>query len=277
MNNRVLVAILAVSLVANLGMGVLLLGERVLEGVPGAPFGGTSCPDSVIPTLSVPGDQAGRSVSLQGPAVVTNVRYERQGSVVYEMTEESGTMITITAQVIPGQGRVLVQTTPLMGIVFQDAANTAVAVARDRTGAGLRENDFIFSIESPAIIPAVDGPSAGALMTAITEAAITGQHLRENRTITGTIRPDGSIGRVGGILEKAQAAEDAGKDLLLLPRENAELTLVNETFRNIGGFRLVERTRGMVPAKEYIESTFGIRIEYVSTISDVEEYLLVAA
>ena len=31
----------------------------------------------------------------------------------------------------PGKGRVLVQTTPLMGVVFQDAANTAVFVARE--------------------------------------------------------------------------------------------------------------------------------------------------
>jgi len=33
----------------------------------------------------------------------------------------------------PGKGRILVDTKPLMGVVFQDAANTAVYIAQKKT------------------------------------------------------------------------------------------------------------------------------------------------
>ncbi len=43
-------------------------------------------------------------------------------------------MINISVEIGPGKGRVLVQTKPLMGTVFQDAANTAVYIAQNKTG-----------------------------------------------------------------------------------------------------------------------------------------------
>ncbi|MDD1679330.1 MAG: hypothetical protein LUO93_09155, partial [Methanomicrobiales archaeon] len=82
---------------------------------------------------------------LQGPAVLQDTT----GTIT------QGTMLNISVEIRPGQGRVLVETKPLMGIVFQDAANTAVFVAQNVTGKSLTGSDVIFSVEAQDQVPAV--------------------------------------------------------------------------------------------------------------------------
>lgn len=62
-----------------------------------------------------------------------------------------------------------------------------------------------------------DGPSAGGLLTAGILAGMTGQKANPRFTMTGTINPDGTIGPVGGIPQKFQAAIRAGKTILGYP------------------------------------------------------------
>ena len=204
--------------------------------------------------------------TLQGPAVIQKVQQDSTAS-------EGGALIDISVEIQPGEGRVLVQTTPLMGVVFQDAANTAVFVAENKTGKSLSNSDIIFSINAKDQIPGVDGPSAGALMTLITMSAIDNNtKLNDSITLTGTIDNEGNIGAIGGVLEKAKAAKSGGKALFLIPRENSELVIYNQVERSFGGFTLVENVPETVNAKEYIEKNAGIRIEYVDTIEDVLNY-----
>lgn len=63
----------------------------------------------------------------------------------------------------------------------------------------------------------VDGPSAGGLMTVATLAALLGDELKPDATMTGTINPDYTIGPVGGIPQKLEGAAAAGKKLVLVP------------------------------------------------------------
>ena len=63
----------------------------------------------------------------------------------------------------------------------------------------------------------VDGPSAGALMTIGTLAAILGDKIPSDFAMTGTINPDGSIGPVGGIPQKIVGAAKAGIKTILVP------------------------------------------------------------
>jgi predicted S18 family serine protease len=200
---------------------------------------------------------------LQGPAVLQ----DSTGTIT------EGTMLNISVEIRPGQGRVLVETKPLMGIVFQDAANTAVFVAQNVTGKSLTGSDVIFRVEAQDQVPAVDGPSAGALMTALAIAALTDQEPNPSVTLTGTIDSNGHVGAIGGVLEKAQAAKDSGKSEILLPRENAQLVQYTETTRRIGRFTYIARTPNLIDAKEYIEQEIGIQVIYVDSISDVQRYL----
>ena len=160
---------------------------------------------------------------LQAPAVLSRICYTCQGSVVSQHTTNNGTMMDISVEIIPGEGRVLVETKPLMGLAFQQAANTAVQVAASQTKTDLSGNDVIVSIHSPGAIPDVDGPSAGALMTAVMIAAIEHHDLDQNITLTGTIDSTGHVGAIGGVLEKAQAAKQYGKTLILIPQDNSNL------------------------------------------------------
>ena len=61
------------------------------------------------------------------------------------------------------------------------------------------------------------GPSAGAALTIATIAALKHDSIRSDVVITGTINADGTIGQIGGVLEKAQAAKDIGAKLFLVP------------------------------------------------------------
>lgn len=223
--------------------------------------------DSQISPVSVEG-----SATLQGPAVFQKVQTEQDGPFVRQSVSEEGALINISVEMQPGKGRVLVQTTPLMGVVFQDAANTAVFVAENKTGKQLSSSDVIFSINANQEIPGVDGPSAGALMTILTISAIDGTRLNDSITLTGTIDNEGHVGAIGGVLEKAQAAEAGGKTLFLIPRENSELVTYTLKERSVGGFTIVERVPKTVDAREYIKENVGINIEYVDTIDDVLKY-----
>jgi hypothetical protein len=233
----------------------IVLYQRQLTGLTGLVNGSPSGPVG--------------SAVLQGPAVLQQVRYSGNTPLGMAQVIQAGVLLNISAEVRPGEGRVLVDTQPLMGLVFQDAANTAAHVAANRTGVSLAGSDVIFSIRAPGQVPAVDGPSAGALMTLLAISAIDGEPPRTDITLTGTIDEGGDVGGIGGIPEKAQAAKDAGKTLLLLPRENAKLPLYREQGQRSYGFTIVRQVQSIVDAKTYIEQNIGIPVQYVDTIDDV--------
>jgi uncharacterized protein len=92
------------------------------------------------------------------------------------------------------------------------AAWNASMVATFVTGTPVDGREFTFLTDG-----AIDGPSAGALMTVATIAALRGDELSDDTTMTGTINPDGTIGPVGGIPYKLQGAKSAGRTKMLIP------------------------------------------------------------
>ena len=209
------------------------------------------------------------TASLQAPAVMQRTVLNQSGRFITRQTISEGSMINISVEVTSGRGRVLVQTSPLMGEVFQDAANTAVSVAQARTGANLSGSDAIISIVADDRVPSVNGPSAGALMTLLLLSVLQQRPVRQDVTVTGTIDKDGRIGVIGGVVEKATAAKASGKTLLLLSRENSNLTLYKEEERQYYGFQVMQQVPYQVDTKQYIESNIGILVEYVDTIDDL--------
>ena len=125
--------------------------------------------------------------TMMAPSVSQSVRVVRNGPFAEQIVVMNGSIMNISVTAQPGQGRVLVVTKPLMGVVFQDAANTAVAVAQNRTHADLSGTDILFSIEADREVSSVDGPSAGSLMTLLVIAALTHRTIDPAVTLTGTI------------------------------------------------------------------------------------------
>ncbi|NMA09825.1 MAG: peptidase S16 [Methanomicrobiales archaeon] len=268
---RTLTILLVLSLVANVFLlAVVLMPSDDLSPALSRPGEADPLPTATVaPLLPVEAVENGSAASMQAPVILQKIEVDRGGPFFYEEMTEEGAMVNVSVEVVPGRGRVLVQTTPLMGITFQDAANLAVVVAANRSRADLAENDIIFSIQGPEDISEIDGPSAGALMAALLLSVLEDIPLNESVTVTGTIDEDGKIGPVGGILEKAEAARRGGKTLLILSDENNQVCDYHEGTRSFGGLRISRQWPPIVDSKEYIEENLGIRVKYVNTLDDL--------
>lgn len=104
------------------------------------------------------------------------------------------------------------------GRAWTAASASAAAVASMYSGIDPSAIDIHFTITGP-----IDGPSAGGILTVGALAALRGVSLLPGVTMTGTISPDGSIGRVGGITLKLEAAKEAGFSTVLLPPSNMQI------------------------------------------------------
>jgi len=77
--------------------------------------------------------------------------------------------------------------------------------------------DYRYSVETESLGNKVDGPSAGALFAVALMASLQGHTIDKLATMTGTINPDGSVGPVGGVSQKLEAAAKLGKKKLCYP------------------------------------------------------------
>lgn len=100
----------------------------------------------------------------------------------------------------------------------QESIRTASKVAQDFTGFNLSSKDVevTFKNNLPEIVT-VDGPSAGAAITITLIGTMRNKTLSDKVLITGTIESDGTIGRVGSVKNKAEAAAAAGAITFLVP------------------------------------------------------------
>ncbi len=82
----------------------------------------------------------------------------------------------------------------------------------------------------------VSGPSAGLAFTLAIIDELTPGSLTGGRpvAVTGTIGPDGEVGPVGGVRQKAVAASDSGAKLMLVPPDE-----VKEARAHAGGMKVV--------------------------------------
>jgi len=132
-------------------------------------------------------------------------------------SEGKGVATVLKVGIKPGDGKVLVDVNNILfWLDTQQSIQTAKRVAEEVTKVDLSKFDLIYSLEN-INASVVEGPSAGAALTIATIAAIEGKELTTKVMITGTINPDGSIGPVGGIIPKAQAAKEIGATTFLVP------------------------------------------------------------
>src|SRR5581483_7484731 len=137
--------------------------------------------------------------------------------------------ITITTAT-NGSGHIFLDTFPLTAVDMQGSARLAARVASQISGTDLADHDFFFVIRSNS--EQIGGPSAGADMTVGTVAALNGWKVRPDVLMTGTIEPDGSVGPVGGIPEKAAAAAQTGVTTFLFPA-GEEITTLSSTRQDV--------------------------------------------
>lgn len=179
--------------------------------------------------------------------------------------EGNGVATELLVQVEKGSGKALVNIDKLLFWTdTQNSIRTAREVAQEVTGLDLSVYDIVYTIKADAQL--IEGPSAGAALTVATIAALQGWEPDLKVMITGTINPDGSLGKVGGVLEKAQAAKSIGAVKFLVP-ETQSIETIFESKRTCQNYGFTEICSvQQVPEQVDIAERAGISVEEVSTV-----------
>jgi uncharacterized protein len=185
--------------------------------------------------------------------------------------EGNGVTTPLTVEVKSGDGKLLTNIEKLLFWVdTQYSIQIARDVAKNLTKINTDEYDLIYSIKTNATL--IGGPSAGAALTIATVAAIENKTLKNDIIITGTIEPDGTIGEVGGVLEKAKVAKDVGIKVFLVPLGQGEQTYLKpkETCVRKGSFIFCETTYEQITIN--IGKDIGISVIEVKNIGEALKY-----
>jgi len=183
----------------------------------------------------------------------------------------NGVSTPLIVETKPGTGKTL---TNIEKLLFwtdtQQSIQIAKYVAENLTNINTSNYDLTYSIESNATV--IGGPSAGAALTIATIAAFRNEKIKNDIVITGTINEDGTIGEVGGVLEKAEAAKDVGAKLFLVPLGQGEQTFLKpqETCTTRGSILFCRTTYQAVTVN--IGQEAGISVLEVGSIIDAYKY-----
>lgn len=189
-------------------------------------------------------------------------------------SEGKGVLATLIVEVYEGTGRELINIDKL---VFWEDTQQSIQIAKRVACkyAGIEEDsiDVIYSIRSENAT-VVGGPSAGAALTIATIAALEGKEIDNSVIITGTINEDRTIGPVGGILEKAKAAEENGARLFLIPKGEGVRTIIRPERKCIKQpyFTYCETIYKTVSVS--ISDEVEIDVREVSTIDEAIKYFI---
>lgn len=175
---------------------------RVVEAVADGPSDGTLRSDDIILAVN---DEPVRDVTALRAAIAANgtadpvsIDIERAGA---ERT------VLVTPELSEGEERV-----PVIGVLIA--------------------GEYVFPFEVNIELRNVGGPSAGMMFALGIIDKLTPDSLAGGADVagTGTIAADGTVGPIGGIVQKMYGAVDAGADWFLAPIDNC-----NEVVGNVPG------------------------------------------
>lgn len=195
-----------------IGMEVAIEGSgaRVMQVIDGAPAEGKIRPGDTI--VEVEGDRIDVVLDLQDA-----IRSEPAGHSFQVTVERDGDRRTVTVESAQLSGAP--EGTPGIGVVIE-TRNFNV--------------DLPFEVDFKS--RDIGGPSAGLVYALAIADILDPADIADGRVVaaTGTIGMDGSVGEIGGVDLKAQAADSAGASIFLVPAEQAdEVTHAGLTTRGV--------------------------------------------
>ncbi len=151
-------------------------------------------------------------------------------------TPVGGDVLFVEATAMPGSGQLIL--TGQLGDVMRESAQAALSYVRaharldvpDLSETWFAEHDLHLHVPSGAIPK--DGPSAGITMATALLSLLTGRAVRSDVAMTGEITLTGQVLPIGGLKEKALAAQRSGIKRIVAPRRNeADLEDIPEPLR----------------------------------------------
>ncbi|CAN5877742.1 endopeptidase La [soil metagenome] len=138
------------------------------------------------------------------------------------VSSAGGDIMFIEATRMTGKGSL--QVTGQLGDVMKESAHAAMSYVRSRAVDLSVDPEFYQNSDIHLHVPAgaipKDGPSAGVAMTTSLVSLLSGVPVRDDVAMTGEITLRGQVLPVGGIKEKALAAQRAGISRFVLPLRN---------------------------------------------------------
>ncbi len=134
-------------------------------------------------------------------------------------TPVGGDVLFIEASAMPGKGKLTI--TGQLGDVMRESAEAALSYVRGH--ADLPDDWFAnhdVHVHVPAGAIPKDGPSAGITMATALMSLVTKRPVRDDVAMTGELTLTGQVLPIGGLKEKALAAQRAGINRVLAPRRN---------------------------------------------------------
>ena len=146
-------------------------------------------------------------------------------------TPVGGDVLFVEATAMPGKGKLTI--TGQLGDVMKESAQAALSYVR---GHAQTPEDWFATHDLHVHVPAgaipKDGPSAGVTMATALMSLVSGRPVRDDLAMTGELTLTGQVLPIGGLKEKALAAQRAGIRRVLAPRRNeADLEDIPEPLR----------------------------------------------
>ena len=156
-------------------------------------------------------------------------------------TPVGGDVLFVEATAYPGDGKL--QITGQLGDVMKESAAAALSYVRTLDDGvppdWFKEHDLHVHVPAGAIPK--DGPSAGITMATALASRVTDRPVRSDTAMTGEITLSGMVLPIGGLKEKALAAQRAGINRLIIPRRNErDVDDIPEPLRKKMKFTLVD-------------------------------------
>jgi uncharacterized protein len=215
---------------------------------------------------------SGYTPSASGIIGISSINIVAVREIQVSAFESSYEGVTMTAEVEirRGEGRLLINTQPKIGIDLQASGQTAETVVQHLTGVSFNNLDVILTIRGESETDVVDGPSAGAAITVCIMAALQNRTTNSNVFISGTVNPDGTIGQVGGLPFKALAAAKKGASLFLVPLDQSNVTVtVPKEESPMPGFTIVSYQQEQVNLQQLLSAQgYNVHVNEVKTIAD---------
>jgi ATP-dependent Lon protease len=139
-------------------------------------------------------------------------------------TPVGGEVLFVEASSVPGDGKLTI--TGQLGDVMRESAQAALTYVRGhaaKLAPDLADDWFAahdIHVHVPAGAVPKDGPSAGIAMASALASLVSGRPVRTDVAMTGEITLTGQVLPIGGLKEKALAAQRAGIKRVIVPDRN---------------------------------------------------------